>query len=309
MNENTNITIIGNGIINKGNKEPNTQDRQTERRPLDRSNEILISNDTSFDGLLEILRNKPEAIAASRIEAEEKNRETEEERRRMSCEEEFDFVSCRTGQENGRPEKAGRRSGACYLRLYEPMVAKIEFPSGGFCEVFANGYAVYDNGNRKCVVWVPDCRTVTYYFGPLKENEKEYLDGTKELGTDELGPLPWYHALVLSGEDRIEYNMEHPKSKGSVSDTENPEEWELKQNFRWSCGTHFENPEEFLIKKEEAKERRMLLTERQRKAYVMYFEEERTQEEIAAVLGISQPAVKKLLDKSIRRIREHEEKI
>ena len=290
------ITINGNVTINQ-----NSQAQQEERQPIDRTNEVLISNDTSFSDLIRILRGRPEALAAFRIEVEEKEREAEEERKRKAFGDDYDLMSDGQGL-----EKADRRPGAVQLRLYEPMVARVEFPSGGFCEVFTNGYAVYDNGNRKCVVWAPDCGSATYYFGPLKDKEKEYLDQKKELSEDDLGPLPWYHALMIAGEDRIEYNMEHPKSKGSASDTENPEEWESKANYRWSCGAHFDSPEEAYLKKEAAEERRKALTDRQREVYVMYYEQGYTQEEIASIIGIRQQNVSKYLGTSINKIRKLE---
>ena len=290
------ITINGNVTINQ-----NSQAQQEERQPIDRTNEVLISNETSFTDLIRILRGRPEALAASRVEAEEKEREAEEERKRKAYGEDYDLMADGMGL-----EKADRRPGAVQLRLYEPMVARIEFTSGGFCEVFTNGYAVYDNGNRKCVVWAPDCGSATYYFGPLKDKEKEYLDQKKELSEDDLGPLPWYHALMIAGEDRIEYNMEHPKSKGSASDTENPEEWESKANYRWSCGAHFDSPEEAYLKKEAAEERRKALTDRQREVYVMYYEQGYTQEEIASIIGIRQQNVSKYLGTSINKIRKLE---
>ena len=286
------------------------RDTRIERQPIDRSSEVLIPNETSFNGLIAILRGKPEAIEASLIEAEEKEREAkeaEEERKRKAYGEDYELIfgDKKTAKDNAL-EKADRRPGPAYLRKYEPMVAKIEFSDGGFCEVFANAYAVYDNGNRKCVVWVADCGSAIYYFGPLKEKEKEYLDQKKELGEDELGPLPWYNALVIAGEDRIEYNMTHPKSKGSASDTENPEEWENKENYRWSCGAHIDGPEEAYLKKEAAEERRQALSEKQREAYVLYYEENYSQEEIAEKMGIAQQNVSKYLGNAIKKIKKLE---
>ena len=198
------------------------------------------------------------------------------------------------------PEKGDKRPRPCELRNYVPMVAKIEFHSGGYCEVYSNGYAIYDNGNRKAVVWVPDCSSVTYYFGQLKEKEKEYLDQKKEISEDELGPLPWYHAVMICGEDRIEYNMEHPKSKGNASDTENPEEWEQKTNYRWNCGAHFDGPEETYLKKEAEAERRELYEGRMREVYVLYYEKEYNEREIGEILGIERATV----DTYLRRARE-----
>ena len=56
------------------------------------------------------------------------------------------------------------------------LIARIKIGPDGVCEVYSNGYAIYDNGNRKTVVWVPDCGNATYYFGALKDKEKEVVD-------------------------------------------------------------------------------------------------------------------------------------
>ena len=40
------------------------------------------------------------------------------------------------------------------------------------CKVYANGYAVYDNGFGRTVVWVPACTSFTYYFDKMKDSEK-----------------------------------------------------------------------------------------------------------------------------------------
>ncbi|MBQ9631570.1 MAG: hypothetical protein IJV04_01445, partial [Lachnospiraceae bacterium] len=103
---------------------------------------------------------------------------------------------------------------------------------------------VYDNGDRKTVLWVPDCGTYTYYFGQLRDNEKQYLKEKEVLDMDVLGALPWYNVLVRFGETQIENNLDHPKSKGTSSDADVPEEWEVKPAYRWVCGAHFDNPEE-----------------------------------------------------------------
>ena len=36
-----------------------------------------------------------------------------------------------------------------------------------------------------------------------------------------------------------------------ASDSDDPEEWESKGNYRWPCGAHFESPEEAYIRKAE----------------------------------------------------------
>ena len=311
MSENANITINGNVTVNAQGKA-----QKEERQPIDRTGEVLISNETSFTELIRILQKRPEAIVAAKTEMEEKKREAEEERRRKEYGEDYDLLCDDDEGQKKELEKHSKRPRPYDLRNFEPMVARIEFSNGGFCEVFTNGYAVYDNGNRKCVVWVPDCSSAIYYFGPLKDKEKEYMDQKKEIGEDDLGPLPWYHALIIGGEDRIEYNMAHPKSKGSSSDTDDPTEWETKGNYRWACGAQFDSPEEAYLKMEAAEERRMQiraevkkLKKTHREAIEMCYFDGLTQEDAAKKLGRSQSSIseriksgKKILKKNLKDI-------
>ncbi len=288
MKENINTSI---GNVNTSSRCSGNKERQ----PVDCINEVLISNETSFSELIRILCRKPEAIEAANREAEEKLREKREAERRMLYGDDYGMVF---GEDKENMKKCDSRPRPFDLRKYESMVARMELPGGGYCEVFSNGYAVYDNGNRKCVIWVPDCGSTTYYFGLLKESEKEYLEQKKELSEDVLGPLPWYQALIIGGENRIEFNMAHPKSKGNSSDSDDPEEWENKGNHRWSCGTHFPNPEEAYLDKEEAEERRRRVREEvnqlrktQKEAIELCYFEGLTQEEAAKKLGKAQSSV------------------
>lgn len=272
-------------------------------------NEKLIGNDTTFCELLSILRNQPETATASEVEQEEKKREAEESRLRDIFGEDYETVVTHGKREaEATLVKEKRRPGAVQLRTSVPRIARIQIGKDSLCEVFCNGYAVYDNGDRKTVLWVPDCETYTYYFGQLRDNEKQYLKEKEMLGMDVLGSLPWYNVLVLFGENQIEHNLDHPKSVGTRSDMDAPEEWELKPAYRWSCGAHFDNPEEAYIKKEEAEERRRALTDRQRSIYKLYYEEGYTQEEIADTMNIGQSTVHYHLQSIAKRLQKDIEK-
>ena len=128
--------------------------------------------------------------------------------------------------------------------------------------MFNNGYAIYDNGNRRVFLWAPDCGSAVYYFTGLRDNEKEYLSQKEEIGLDILGELPWYHALMIAGENRIEYNMDHPKSRGNTSDFDTGDD-DVVPATHWVGAYHFESPEEAYLKKEAAEERKKALTEKQ----------------------------------------------
>ena len=76
------------------------------------------------------------------------------------------------------------------------------------CTVYANGYAVYDNGSGRTVVWLPSCTSFTYHFDALKESEKGgEVKETAELPEGLLVSLPWPVAVSLIGDHRVEANM------------------------------------------------------------------------------------------------------
>lgn len=249
---------------------------------LDRANEQVISNATTYNQLLRILASNPDVIANAEVEAEEKADEEKEAELHMKFGDDYDLVFDKKKVDQGR----SRRPGARQLRTVIPHVAVIEIGENAICEVFNNGYAVYDNGNRRVVLWVPDCGSATYYFTGLRDKEKEYLSQKEEIGLDVLGDLPWYQALMIAGENRIEYNMDHPKSKGNSSDFD-LYETEERPATHWVGACHFDSPEEAYLKKEAAEERKKALTDKQKMTYEMYFEWELTMEEIAKADNVS----------------------
>lgn len=114
----------------------------------------LIPNTTTFAELTAILNRSPAAVKAARLEAEIRQEEVyEAELRRIM------------GDSYGAPiEKKRRHPGAIQLREKATMIAEIAICKKGVCQVFSNGYAIFDNGQRKTVLWVLDCKTSTYYF-------------------------------------------------------------------------------------------------------------------------------------------------
>ena len=183
--------------------------------------------------------------------------------------------------------KRERRPGAVFLRENCTVLTKFQIGTDGSIEVFTNGYAVYDNGNRKTVLWIFDCGSTSYYFTPLKESEKNSMIQCTTIDQEELGNLPWFYALVIAGENRIEYNLEHPKSEGTNSDFITVENYEMKRAPMWYGSVHFDNPEEAYLRKEAKEARIALLTDKQREVYELYYEDGYTLQEIAERLQIS----------------------
>lgn len=267
----------------------------------------IITENTTFSELLSILRSRPEVTAAAEVEKAEKERETQERRMHEIFGADYDDVvsaGFASADSNGKEDplvKEKRRPGAIQLRSNVPCIAKLDL-GGGSIEVFANGYCVYDNGDRKTVLWIPDCGSTTYYFGQLRDNEKLYLDQKSSVGEDVLGPAPWYNALMIAGENSIERNLEHPISEGTRSDEDDSEEWDAKSNYRWISCTHFDTPEEALLKKEQAEEIRKVvknsLSETQKDAVEKYFFDGMGQKEAAEFLGVTQPTFSKTLSRA-----------
>lgn len=313
MNERTNITINGNVTINiespadvtqpKNNSVPqdaadNAQTDQNE--PLiNHDEDNLIDNETSFFGLLDVLRNCPEAIEAEKDEVERKIEDEKEARLKSLLGEDY---------EDSRDEfkKADRRPGPVQLYNKYHRIAHKDMSNNAYCDVYENGYAVFDDGDRRTVVWVPDCGSITFYFTPLRENEKEYLKQKETVEEDVTGPAPWYVAVSVAGMDSITRNLEHPKSKGNSSASESDDE-DVKPDYVWHCGGHVETPEEALIRKENEMERRAMLTSKQKEVYDLY-NMGYTHEQIGSMLGIDRTAVTHRLKGVKKTFRENREK-
>lgn len=263
-------------------------------QPIDRKNEALIDSETSFDELVRILMSKPETVAAENLEREVQECEATEASLRAKLGKDYDAVM--EGALKAQSfKKAKRRPGAIQLRAEVPRIAVKQIGDDGLCEVFVNGYAVYDNGDRKTVLWVPDCGSATYHFTKLRDNEKQYQVEKDTVGQDVFGPAPWYIAVVVAGENNIERNLAHPKSVGTMSDTGEEEGYEVKPAHRWIGGSHFDNPEEAYIKKETEEERRNGITKKQREAYDIYYGQGCTEMETAKLLKISRRTVRQRL--------------
>lgn len=260
--------------------------------PIDRSNEKLIDNSTTFRDLLRILANNPEVLVNAKVEAEERTAEEKEEKLRKIYGADYDLIfdKKKANSMAGSTNKS-RRPSATQLRTKVPRVAAIKIGENGICEVFSNGYAIYDNGNRKTIVWVPDCGVAKYYF----------VTETYEITPDVMGEFPWYNAVLIAGEDRIQYNMDHPKSQASSSDSDIDD---VQPAASWPGASHFPNPEDAYLQKEAAEERRKALTEKQREAYDLYYGEDMSEAEIGSVLGISQKAVSLRLEGATKKIKK-----
>ena len=289
------------------NIKTDAQGSQSAVQPIDRTNEVLIDPETSFDDLLHILQTEPGIAEVEKLEREEQELEAREAHLRAVFGKDYEAVVEGTAEEQ-RLQKAKRRPGAIQLRTEVPRIAMKQIGDDGLCEVFVNGYAVYDNGDRKTVLWVPDCGSATYYFTKLRDNEKQYQVEKDTVGQDVFGPAPWYIALTVAGENSIERNLDHPRSIGTTSEIGDKEDYEVKSEPRWIGGSHFDNPEEAYIKKEAEEERKKALTEKQWVILQLYYEDKLTQEEIGNRLNLHHSTVGEQLKLARKKLSKDPEK-
>lgn len=176
----------------------------------------------------------------------------------------------------------------------------------GMILAYANGYGVYDNGSGRTVVWLPDCGEFTYRF---QTEPSEDMKSSDTIGTNVFGDKPWFLAVMVTGDHRVEDNlMNRGGSRKGTKEEEENEHGSREDSVETKIArimnvSDYGNTEEILIRRETIKERLGRMTDRQRQVFLLYHKEGYTQQEIADMLGISQPAVIKLLAKADQRIK------
>lgn len=173
------------------------------------------------------------------------------------------------------------------------------------CIVYANGFAVYDNGSGRTVVWLPDCQNFTYYFNPMKDSEiGGDIKQTCELPEGLLASEPWPIAVTLIGDHRVGANIMN-RTGGRIGtkdydaddygdkdgDTEDAVEKSYRSEYTWTDGRFGEDPLEHVLREERRREMLEAMTDKQREVFILYYQEGYTMQEIADMLGISKPAV------------------
>ena len=183
------------------------------------------------------------------------------------------------------------------------------------CTLYANGYAVYDNGSGRTVVWLPSCTSFTYHFDALKESEKGgEVKETAELPEGLLVSLPWPVAVSLIGDHRVEANMmnrmgsrtgtkdyDSDDNGDKDGDKEDAMEKSLRSEYFWREGHFGENPEDAYIRRESLREMLDAMTDNQREVFVLYYKCGYTQPEIAAQLCITKQSVNERLRSALER--------
>ncbi len=183
------------------------------------------------------------------------------------------------------------------------------------CLVYANGYAVYDNGSGRTVIWLPDCIAFTYRFNKLRDSEQGGdIKETEPLPEGFLESQPWTIPVTLIGEHRIENRAFHRKSDRKESkslirgdneegDTLEEQEDSLRKEYSWREEQFGENPETAYICKETREEMLASMTDKQREVFLLYYRDGFTQQQIADMIGISKQSVNERLAGAVDRVR------
>ena len=179
--------------------------------------------------------------------------------------------------------------------------------------IYSCGYAVYENESGRTVMWVPGCTNFTYYFGQLKESERKYQNQKDTLPEGMMEEMPWEMALTLIGDHRIEANsMNRAGSRagrqyfecGDDGDKDDDPEEAVERSYRkeyaWREDRMGEDPETIYIRKETREEALASMTDRQREAFVLYYDQGYKQREIADLLGISRDSVMDRIENAIK---------
>ena len=185
------------------------------------------------------------------------------------------------------------------------------------CTVYSNGFAVYDNGSGRTVIWLPDCTSFTYVFTRPKASEDGKLPYKKHIPDEMLESLSWFMAVMLIGDHRVENNLMNRKSsrKGAkdydtddygdkCGEAEEAVEEEYRDEFFWNEGRFGENPLDALIRKERDAAMLAAMTDKQREVFLLYYKEGYTQQQIADMLGCVVSMVNKHLKASLKRIKK-----
>ena len=186
------------------------------------------------------------------------------------------------------------------------------------CLVYANGYGVYANGTGRTVVWIPDCVSFTYHFNKRKESENHDIPDTDTLPEGLLESLPWFMALTVVGDHRVEDNAMNRRQggrKGSKDyrsqddgdhdgEAEDTIEKQYEKEYTWREGSFGENPESVFIRKETRKEMLANMTAKQREVFALYYQYGYTQQEIADKLGIRKQSVNERLEGALAKVKK-----
>ena len=185
------------------------------------------------------------------------------------------------------------------------------------CLAYSCGYAVYDNGSGRTVMWLPDCVSFTYYVDEATDAEKGIIPDKDTLPGGLLEMLPWVMAVPLIGEHRIDANsMNRTGSRSGTKDYDSDDngdkdgdaeaalEKTYEKAYVWREDRIGESPETIFIRKETRREMLESMTDKQREVFTLYYYDGLKQREIAERLGISRDSVNDRLECALKKVKK-----
>ena len=191
---------------------------------------------------------------------------------------------CSTAGQTLPSAKSLRESGAEQLFTFEHL--------DGTLTVFANGFFIYECYGKETVSAVDRCKQMIY----------EYQDGEiRRLGEADFIDGPCLIPLLVKGEDRVVENMDrYERYWHEFSLSHNGEDWVIDATTRSAENDYLHNEDYEIIRQEME-----YLTKRQRQIVHLYYYENLTEEQIAALLSVSHQNVSQALLAAKKKIRKN----
>ena len=180
-------------------------------------------------------------------------------------------------------------------KLLETGVPLDTYTDGDYAlTAFQNGFALVVSGKRYTVVRVDRCLDYVYVHEDYTVDdagEGQCFDAAFFLD------LPWYLRVMMQADDQFWENEEHREHRWL---SEHPE---IPDDKDWMRGGHSSFESE-VIGRMEWEEAMWCLTDKQRTAFRLYYEEGYTQEEVGEMLGITRAAVQERLIGAIKKLKK-----
>lgn len=185
------------------------------------------------------------------------------------------------------------------LRTSSTPVAVYAVPNFSI-SVYPSGFALAVSYKRTTVVRVDECGDYNYdTLHPELANCKKSVTPT-HIGFEVFLDTAWPVRVTMTAEDQLERNNNgaawskiclHPDIAADVKE--------------YNRSVHGQSIEDMALAKMEKEEMLERLTDKQREAYTLYYDEGYTQAEIAEVMGVSQKAVGQHIMLANRKIRKY----
>lgn len=185
------------------------------------------------------------------------------------------------------PKPGQKTPTAKELRSSDGLIADRALQGDAWISAYKSGYAVYSVCGSATVFRIHACGSYCYDSGKnTYDVDSGLFDGES-----------WHLRLVLEGEDRLCRNREAREQMRSVLYSNVSEEWGILRAYE-------EPALERLVREEAAEDFLSALTERQKLAVRLFYLEQKTERQIAGELGITAPAVSRILAKSLKKMRQ-----